>query len=153
MSKLIALENALSSDDQKVVKEWDNFALLIEELRQRNLPETTSSFINAKIESLNLKVGTHSISTSEIRKVKSAILAHLEKELKMVPKNYYRNIWMPIGLASFGLPLGAAVGMALDNMAFIGIGMPFGLLLGMAVGMAMDKKVAEKGNQLQYSLY
>lgn len=39
-----------------------------------------------------------------------------------MPKNHYRNIWMAIGTAAFGIPIGLLYGVALDNYGFMGIG-------------------------------
>lgn len=42
------------------------------------------------------------------------ILKLIEKELKLVPKNSYRNRWMAIGMSAFGVPIGAGM----DKKAF-----------------------------------
>ncbi|MFW5708571.1 MAG: hypothetical protein ACOC12_11640, partial [Bacteroidota bacterium] len=80
------------------------------------------------------------------------IFSFLEKELKLVPANYYRNTWLAIGMAAFGLPIGAAFGILTGNIALIGIGLPIGLAVGMALGSEMDKKAAEEGRQLDLSV-
>lgn len=76
----------------------------------------------------------------KIREKQTQIIRKVEKEQKIVPKNYYRNIWMAIGMAVFGIPLGVVFGMSLGNMAFIGIGLSIGLTIGLGVGSEMDKK-------------
>ena len=58
------------------------------------------------------------------------------------PGSWYRMQWLGIGMAVFGVPLGVGIGMALHNMAFIGIGLPIGLVIGIAVGTAKDKQAA-----------
>ena len=93
-----------------------------------------------------------SLSGREMKKrlntVQSNIVRLLVKELKIAPKNYYRMLWMGIGMASFGVPIGVALGASLDNMAFIGIGIPIGFSIGIALGAGMDKKAKEEGRQL-----
>ncbi len=76
----------------------------------------------------------------------------MEKELKIVPRNYYRTTWMVIGMAAFGIPMGAAFGASLGNMAFIGIGLPIGMAIGISVGMGMDKKALKEGRQLDLEI-
>ena len=76
----------------------------------------------------------------------------IEKELKLVPKNHYRNIWIGIGLAVFGTPIGVAIGASLGNMGFIGVGFAFGIPIGMIVGSMMDKKALQEGKQLDWEL-
>ena len=80
------------------------------------------------------------------------ILKLIEKELKLVPKNLYRDRWLAIGMAGFGLPFGVAFGAAFGNMAFIGIGIPIGLAIGIAIGSGMDKKALDEGKQLDVEI-
>lgn len=88
----------------------------------------------------------------QIRKIQSGILKLIEKELKLVTKNHYRNTWLALGMAAFGIPLGVAFGTSLGNIAFIGIGLPNGLTVGIAVGTGMDKKAFEEGKQMDLEI-
>ena len=72
--------------------------------------------------------------------------------MKLVPKFYYRNLWMVLGMSAFGIPLGVAFSMSIKNMAFIGIGLPIGMAIGMIVGTNMDKKAFDEGRQLDVVL-
>jgi hypothetical protein len=76
----------------------------------------------------------------------------IEKEVKLVPKNYYRNLWLTLGMAGFGIPIGVAFGASLGNMAFIGVGLPIGLAFGIALGTGMDKKALAEGRQLDLEI-
>jgi hypothetical protein len=87
-----------------------------------------------------------------IRRTQSRILILIEKELKLVTKNHYRNTWLAVGMSAFGLPIGVVFGAILENMAFIGIGLPLGMAIGIAVGTAMDKKASENGKQLDLEI-
>jgi hypothetical protein len=126
---------------------FSKFELLLNELRMRNLPSEIVSKINLEIELIN------NTSTSELkkqlRKSNTKTLRILEKELKLVPKNYYRNLWMVIGMSAFGIPMGVAFGTAIGNMAFLGIGLPIGMAIGIAVGSSMDKKAHDENRQLK----
>ncbi len=72
--------------------------------------------------------------------------------MRIVPKNAYRNRWLAIGMVVFGMPMGAAYGVSMGNMAFIGVGIPIGMVFGMAIGARMDKKAAKEGRQLKFEV-
>ena len=88
----------------------------------------------------------------QLSKSQGLILKQLEKELKIVPKNYYRMIFMSIGMAGFGIPLGVAFGLSIGNLAFLGLGLPIGLAIGIAIGTAKDSKAKASGNQLEVDI-
>ena len=88
----------------------------------------------------------------QLRKTQTSILSKIEKELKLVTKNHYRNTWLAVGMAAFGIPLGVAFGASLGNMAFLGIGLPIGMIIGMAVGTNMDTKAFDEGRQLDLEI-
>jgi hypothetical protein len=142
------LNQPLDIDKNIKLKElYLKFDALLTELRKRILPESIVTSINNHIEELN--------SNSEIgvlikmfKQKQAKIIKLLEQKLKLVPKNYYRNIWMATGMAAFGLPLGVVFGISTGNMGLIGIGLPLGLVFGMALGAGMDKKAFEEGRQL-----
>ena len=76
----------------------------------------------------------------------------LAQKLKIVPINYFRKTWFVLGMTVFGLPIGAALGFSLSNMAYLGIGLPVGMSIGLAMGANMDKKAKEEGRQLDIEL-
>ena len=108
--------------------------------------------INKDIEELNNLPDTDKNLRSQVRKRQFRIVNLIEKELKIVTKNHYRNTWIALGMAAFGIPFGVALGASLGNMAFIGIGLPIGMALGMALGSTMDKKAFDEGRQLDLEL-
>ncbi len=121
---------------------------LIRELNKREIPDEVASVVNSHIERINTFPGTEKELYRGLKGSLLEIYKLLEKELKIVPRNLYRNRWMAIGMSVFGIPLGVAFGVTLDNMGFIGIGLPIGLAIGIALGAGMDKKAAEEGRQL-----
>lgn len=123
------------------------FDAMLTELRKRDLPESIVTSINNHIEELNLN-SESGVLIKMFKQKQSKILKLLEQKLKLVPKNYYRNIWMATGMAAFGLPIGVVFGTILGNIGLIGIGLPLGLVFGMALGAGMDKKAFEEGRQL-----
>ena len=138
--------------DKKLTNKYVYFEKLIDELKKREMPSEIVNSINQNIEEINSFSGSNKDLRKQIRKSQSDILKLIEKELKLVQKNLYRNRWMAIGMTVFGVPLGMAFGASLDNMAFLGIGIPIGMVIGMAIGAGMDKKAFEEGRQIDLEI-
>lgn len=139
-------------EDKKLIAQYDFFESLMKALIKRELPLDVITVINQGIEGLNSFSGSNKDLLKEFRKKQAEILQLLEKELKLVCKGHYRNLWMSVGMAAFGLPMGVAFGISLGNMAFIGVGLPLGIALGMAYGTSLDKKACEEGKQLELEI-
>ena len=120
---------------------------LLKALDNHNLSEASINYINEQINQLNSLSPEASRKTGKLKAAKNAILKHLAKEYKLVTKNYYATLWMPLGMTAFGLPLGTAVYVITGNAAFIGIGLPLGMAFGSFYGATLDKK-AEKENRV-----
>lgn len=128
----------------------DQLNWLLSELRRRKLPDEVVALINENLSVI--EEASDAALQKTIKKVQADILKLLEKELKLVPRNYYKNTWMPLGLCFFGVPIGILLGAVFGNMAMVGVGLPFGLLLGVAVGMAMDTKANDQNLQLDFEV-
>lgn len=135
-----------ASSDAKTRALYLQLDAVLTEIRQKELPETATASINIQIDELNDAGDT--VNRSFAKKKQTAILNILEKQLKIVPKNYYRNLWLILGMSAFGLPIGVALGMALGNMGLLGTGFPFGMCIGILLGASMDKKAFRDGRQL-----
>ncbi len=133
-------------------KAYLQFEKLLSELSKRNLPDEVLASINKEIEEINSISVSGSILMKEVKKKQTGILKLVEKDLKLVPKAHYRNMWLAGGLSAIGLPIGVTFGLALGNMAFLGLGLPIGLAIGSAVGAGMDKKAFEEGRQLDVEI-
>ncbi|MCX2720017.1 hypothetical protein [Lentiprolixibacter aurantiacus] len=133
----------------KLRKKYTGFLELISELNSRDLPVSIIDNLNKEIDSLNLVLDGDKQFSRQLGRKKHAILKILEKELKLVPRNYYRNQWMIMGMTIFGVPMGVVLGTALDNMGFLGIGIPIGMAIGLGVGSGMDEKARKEGRQLK----
>ncbi|KHJ38098.1 hypothetical protein PBAC_16380 [Pedobacter glucosidilyticus] len=140
------------STDDKLKKLYTQFGELLKELRNRELPENIEKLINDAIDEINASTLTGSQLFKLIRQKQTSILKQIEKELKIVPINYYRNLWMIFGFTSFGLPIGVAIGLSLGNIGYLGIGLPFGFVIGYAIGSSMDKKALAEGRQLNIEI-
>lgn len=136
----------------KLSERYAQTECLIDELKERRLPEHLILKINLEISKLNQINDCEKTLKCQLSKSLWKITNALEKEIKVVSVNHYRNIWLSIGMAVFGVPLGVVFGLILNNMAFIGIGLPIGLTLGMAIGVQMDNKAKEEGRQLKMEL-
>jgi hypothetical protein len=136
----------------KLVEAYLQFEKLLAELRKRELPVGIVVSINRDIEELNSISGSENELRKVIRKKKARIISLLEKELKLVPKNYYRNLWLAIGVAGFGIPIGVAFGAIQGHVANYGVGFPIGLAIGIAVGSGMDKKAFKEGRQIDLEI-
>lgn len=139
-------------NDKKLFGNYQNFENLLSELEQKEIPIEIKNFINHEIEEINSFSGSAIELLKRIKKAQSSILKRLEKDLKLVPKNYYRSIWLALGMSAFGIPIGLGIGLSLGNIAFLGIGLPIGMGIGIAIGTAMDKKAMDTGKQLDFEM-
>ncbi len=136
----------------KLQEIYIQFEKLLVELRKRDLPDGLVLSINNDIEEINATFSSDSELKKTIKKRQRRILKLLEKDYKLVPKNYYRNLWLGLGMSAFGIPIGVAIGTSTGNMAFLGIGLPIGLAIGISVGSGMDKKAFDENRQLDVDL-
>ena len=125
---------------------------LIQLLNDKKLPIEIVEKINANIEELNSSQVMGNALSDLIKKKQNTIIKLTEKELKIVPKNYYKNLWTVLGMSIFGLPLGVSIGLSLGNIGLLAIGLPIGMVIGMLVGARLDKKALESGKQLDIEL-
>ena len=114
---------------------------------------------NSVIETINkdiLEINTSKENSKKfrtlIKKKQLKIAQLLEKKMNLVTKNHYRNIWLSLGMAAFGIPLGVSFGASLGNMGLLGVGLPIGMLIGMAIGKKKDEKAQKEGRQLNIDL-
>jgi hypothetical protein len=134
--------------DAKAAKEWSRMEKLRGALEGRTLSDETENLINAELGIVN-QVDTEDRGAPRlIAGSYQNVIGILEKRENLVAPNHYQSRWMAMGMAIFGVPLGVAFGAALENTAFIGIGLPIGLSFGLAIGSGMDRKAAQEGRQL-----
>jgi hypothetical protein len=149
--QITELKNLPDTSDEKLKLAYNQFELLLAELRTKQLPDTIVEIINQDVSDINGLTTSDEIKIALKQKQKN-ILKILEKQLKMVPKNYYRKLWFILGMSVFGLPLGVAIGTVANNIGLLGTGFPFGMLIGFAVGAGMDKKAFKEGRQLNFEV-
>lgn len=149
--KLRGVKNLES--DTRLNQLYNQFDVLLSELRKRELPDAVVETINKEVEEINT---SNSLTTNDLRKVikkkQTAILRLLEKDLKLVPKNYYRTLWLALGMTVFGIPLGVLAGVLLGKSGLFAIGLPIGVAIGVTVGTAMDKTAVKENRQLNLEI-
>ena len=136
----------------KLYKAYTQFNTLLAELRKKSLPKEIVTSINEGIDHLNSISEPEKELRLQIKVVQTRILKLIEKKLKLVPKNHYRNTWLAVGMSVIGLPIGVVFGASLGNMAFLGLGLPIGMAMGIAVGSGMDKKALKEGRQIDFEI-
>ena len=146
------LKDRTRFNNKSLAKCYPNFKSLIDELRTRSLSDNVVSFINKQVDIINRNHDEKGLK-KQVRKSQYHIIKMLEKEHKIVPKGYYRNLWLALGMSVFGLPIGVAFGAALGNMAFMAMFMPVGMVIGMAIGSQKDTEAAKNGRQLNFNQY
>jgi len=141
-------EKTSSPISRKLEKKYARFEKLTTALNQHEIPKELAESLNAEVHKLNAISDTAKEKPGKMNKAYAGIIRKVQKELGLVPKNYHRNLWMGVGMAAFGIPLGVSLGLSLDNMAFMATGLPIGLAIGIAVGSGLDEKAKKDGKQL-----
>lgn len=139
-------------NNEKVNNLYNQIQELIVKLHDKNLPSETVLFINQQIDAVSSSILKDSQLRKFLKDKQNTIIKKLETDHKIVPKNYYRNLWIALGMSAFGLPLGLLLGLSLGNIGLMAIGLPIGLAIGAGVGNSMDKKAQQEGRQLDMEL-
>ncbi|WP_316768156.1 hypothetical protein [Pedobacter frigiditerrae] len=142
----------INSTDTKQSKIYAQFGELLNELRKREAPENIEKSVNDYVDEINSSTLTGNQLTKFITQKQTSLLKQIEKELKVVPKNHYRTLWMLFGFTGIGLPIGVAFGLSIGNIGLLGIGLPIGMAIGLAIGALLDKKALTQGRQLNIEI-
>lgn len=138
--------------NEELKQKFLEFKKLIVAMKKKKIPAEQIEEINAEMELINTFDGDEAALLKQYKNSLAGIISMLESKLSLVPKGYYRNKWMAIGIALFGVVLGTVFGVVMDNMAFIALGIPFGVGIGLAIGRRKDKKAFDNGNQLDIEI-
>ena len=148
MKKLIERQNI--SGNLKASNAYQQLGKLLNALEKKKLSTEAVDLINKEIEQLNSISDVDGSFVKAIKGKENKIIKLIEKKHKIVPKNYYRNLWMILGMSAFGIPIGVAFGLSIGNLGMLGIGLPIGMAIGIGVGSSMDKKAFDEGRQLDF---
>lgn len=141
-----------SATDNKLSKNLAQFADLLTELSKKELSENVEQFINERVDHINSSTLDETQLNKFLKQKQTEILKKVEKEHKIVPKDYYRTIWMLFGMSGIGLPIGVALGLSIGNIGLLGIGLPIGMAIGLVIGITLDKKALTEGRQLDIEI-
>jgi len=137
-----------TSQNPKLSKAYRKMENIIIALKKKEISQEIWDVINADIKKINAFIGTEKALIKALKKTSTKILTFVEKELQYVSKHHYRNQWMALGIALFGVALGTVFSSILGNYSFMSIGIPIGMGIGMAYGTTLDKKAEDNGKQL-----
>lgn len=138
------------SRPSKLNKYLGRLQRLTEALKKKDITSENEDVINTAIHHLNHFHGNDHELIGQAKLTYKRIYHYVIQEMKLVPAGYYQALWIGLGMAIFGLPMGVAMGAASGNFAFSGIGPAMGLPIGIAIGAEKDKKAAREGRQLDY---
>jgi hypothetical protein len=150
MKKLIERQNI--SENLNASNAYQQLGKLLNALEVKELPTETVDLINNEIEELNSISEIDKYFLKAIKEKENNVIKLIEKKHKIVPRNYYRKLWMILGMSAFGIPMGLVVGLSIGNFGMLGIGLPIGMAIGVGVGSSMDKKAFNQGRQLDFEV-
>ena len=142
-------KRATIEQNSKLNRKFVQLEKLLEELKAKKISAEVINTINEQIEAVNSS--EEKGLSKQIWKAQTQIIKLIEKELKLVTINYYRNSWLAVGM-SIGVAMGVALGVSGENMGLLALGLPIGLGIGIAIGTAMDKKAKANGLQLELEI-
>ena len=136
-------------ENVKLSRSYLQFSELLKKLRRKALPQKIVESVNCMVKELNSTECTGKKLQKLLNLNQAKILGLLEKELKIVPKGHYRNIWFILGMSIFGIPIGMALGLFIfGDVSYFPMGFPIGMIIGIVIGSGMDKKALKEGRQL-----
>ena len=150
MKKLIERQNI--SENLKASNAYQQLVKLLNALEVKELPTETVDLINHEIEQLNSISDIDKNFVNATKEIENRIIKLIEKKHKIVPKNYYRKLWMVLGMSAFGILMGVAFGLSIGNFGMLAIGIGIGMAIGVGVGSSMDKKAFNEGRQLDFEV-
>ncbi len=142
----------LRNTSKRLYRRYTKFNQLIDELNTHDIPKAIVRDINEHIEALNKKSTTDENFIQDFNRMANFIIDSIENRLLLSTKNYYRNLWINSGLTVIGIPLGVALVVVLNNLYYIGLGLPLGVLIGLLIGTNMDRKLINSNRQLDVEI-
>jgi hypothetical protein len=140
------------SENVKALNAYLQLGKLLNLLEIKELPADTVELINQEVEQLNAIADDDKYLNRKIKAKEHNVIQLVEKKHKIVPKNYYKKLWMVLGMSAFGIPVGVAFGLSIGNLGMLGVGLPIGMGIGVAVGTSMDNKALKEGRQLDFEV-
>lgn len=140
------------SENSRPARLYKQFGELLIAIREKMLPDDTILLIDQEVVQLNSIDDDQPHLIKALKIGQQRILRLLADKHKIFPMQHFRNQWMILGMSSFGIPLGVAVGLMIKNLSLLGAGIPIGMVIGMSVGKKLDQKTLYEGRQLNIEL-
>ncbi|WP_139423720.1 hypothetical protein [Chryseobacterium mulctrae] len=99
-------------NNPKLNEIYSQFQEILQKLNDKKLPSEAIQYINDIVEQTNSTTLQDKALLKFLKDKQNLIIKYLEKEHKIVPKSYYKKLWL------IGLGVGAAVGSSMDKKAF-----------------------------------
>lgn len=126
MNIIVLKERTSTIESNKFNQLYSQFRGLLSILNETKLPNILVEAINQDVQEINSSYLPDKALKKLVKQKQTKILKAVEKDLKIVPKNYYRNLWQVVGMSVFGLPIGVALGLVVGNIGLLAIGLPIG---------------------------
>ena len=143
------------SGDAKLIRIFEQFVKLLNELRKKELPSKITDLVNRSIEEINKTEYTGKDWSKFVKQKQAEILKLLKKECRIVTRNYYRSSWLPVvlGLSLISISISQFTQLAIPSIILpFMAGVPIGAGIGMLIGLLMDKKAYREGRQLDIEI-
>jgi len=132
-------------EDQKLYGSISTLNILISEIEAKSIPEEVCFKINYQIDKVNFSYRENDgLIKKQLDIAFRKILNILKRDLGIIPENYYRNLWLALGMSVFGLPLGALIATLTSNTSYLVFGMLMGIVIGIAYGSKKDKDALQE---------
>ncbi len=141
---------SIISLNKKIKEQYEKLKNLLNEVRKKEVPPEVSYHINPLIDKVNNLSSFDKRLSLILHNTQKEIIKILEKETQIVPRNFYTKKWTPLGMAVFGIPIGAALSGASGNSGLLGAGLAVGLAVGAGRGKKLDKKAKEENRVLDF---
>jgi len=139
-------------ENPKRVQFAEEFNALLEELYTRPLSDEMHADLREMAKGMNELEEREKGYFQILRQHQKVVVKRLVQEEGWSPMGYFQQLWMAQGMAVFGVALGLCFGVALKNMAFLGIGLPIGMAIGIAIGKKKDEEKKQAGQQLNWEI-
>ncbi len=136
--------------NNRLTKAYDKMQNLIDALGNRDLPSDELISINERIQSINAFTGSEKELTKTLKNTYDDILKQIEKNLKLVSKHHFRQLWMVYGMLAGVVFSSLSSSFGIIGIGFSGgMGISIGMLIGIMIGANLDQQAEKNGAQLE----
>lgn len=154
---IIELKESIDIQKNSELREiYVRFDKITKELKKRDLPPEIIESINKDIEIINSTSLTGNDLSKLIKDKQTKIMKLIKKELRIVPKDYYRKVGpfnglVPGNIIGLAFAHNTAVNVTLTiNITIYLATVAIGMIIGYVLGKRMDEKAFEERRQLDF---